>query len=172
MSWVCTLCEKYFSEIPPDATPIGRKSHGLQLWRIGDLVHDLKLNRPKIPNHNAHTITPTEVESPGKSAGDSRVKAKSPEVPVTNASHIHHVKLGIKKFGCIFCEDASKPAEPVTLPTAPVEQTELLCGGKKPHSDKTTYQELASVVIKHHLLMRKQTIRIGDKVVVIHLSTV
>ena len=43
---------------------------------------------------------------------------------------------------------------------------------KKPHSDKRTSQDLAPVVVKLHISMRKQTIRVGAKVVVIGLSTV
>jgi hypothetical protein len=34
--------------------------------------------------------------------------------------------------------------------------------GQKPHSGKTTSRDVAPVAIKHHLLMSKQIISIGD----------
>ena len=55
MSFTCRLCSKQFDTIPDNGTPIGRKRRGGQLWRIDGQVHDLKLDRVRIPRRHGCT---------------------------------------------------------------------------------------------------------------------
>jgi hypothetical protein len=54
MTWTRRLCSKQFDQIPENAIAIGRKRRDGQLWMFDKSeVHDLKLDRPKLPSRNA-----------------------------------------------------------------------------------------------------------------------
>jgi hypothetical protein len=53
MGWVCRLCLKYFSELPPETEQLSFGRGVFHLFRFGDEVHELRIVRSvkHIPLH-------------------------------------------------------------------------------------------------------------------------